>query len=135
MDYTLKTRQGKSRQEVFDHVRKKWVALTPEENVRQRYLLYLLNVKKFPLSHISIEHAVEVNGMLRRYDMVVFDEELKPFLVVECKAPSVNLSREVVEQACRYNMTLRAPYVCVTNGADIAMFAIDFENGTTERVS
>ena len=128
MAYTLKIRENGAQQEVFDPVRQKWVVLTPEEHVRQVFILYLLNVKGFPLSHLSVEHAVTVNGMTQRYDLVVFDDELQPYMVVECKAPHVKLTQQVVEQAGRYNAVLRAPIVCVTNGVERKLFRIDFEN-------
>lgn len=128
MAYTLKIRERGSQQEVFDPVRQKWVALTPEERVRQIFILYLLNVKEFPLSHLSVEHAVTVNGMTQRYDLVVFDDELKPHMVVECKAPHVKLTQQVADQAARYNAVLRAPLICVTNGVERKVFEIDFEN-------
>ena len=128
MAFTLKIRENGQQQEVFDPVRQKWVALTPEERVRQVFILYLLNVKGFPLSHLSVEHAVTVNGMTQRYDLVVFDDELQPYMVVECKAPHVKLTQQVADQAARYNAVLRAPIVCVTNGVERKLFRIDFEN-------
>ena len=128
MAYILKIRENGAQQEVFDPVRQKWVVMTPEEHVRQVFILYLLNVKGFPLSHLSVEHAVTVNGMTQRYDLVVFDDELQPYMVVECKAPYVKLTQQVVEQAGRYNAVLRAPLVCVTNGVERKLFRIDFEN-------
>ena len=128
MAFTLKIRENGTQQEVFDPVRQKWVVMTPEEHVRQVFILYLLNVKGFPLSHLSVEHAVTVNGMTQRYDLVVFDDELQPYMVVECKAPHVKLTQQVVEQAGRYNAVLRAPLVCVTNGVERKLFQIDFEN-------
>jgi len=109
-------------------VRQKWVVMTPEERVRQVFILYLLNVKGFPLSHLSVEHAVTVNGMTQRYDMVVFDNELQPYMVVECKAPHIKLTQKVVEQAGRYNSILKAPLLCVTNGVEQRVFEIDFED-------
>ena len=135
MAYTLKIRENESRQEIFDPVRKKWVALTPEERVRQIFILYLLNVKGFPLSHLSVEHAVTVNGMTQRYDLVAFDNNLQPYMVVECKAPHVKLTQKVVEQAGRYNSILRAPLLCVTNGLEHKVFHIDFTNGVITSVT
>ena len=129
MAFTLKIRENDAQQEVFDPVRQKWVVLTPEERVRQIFILYLLNVKKFPLSHLSVEHAVTVNGMTQRYDLVVFDDALQPYMVVECKAPHVKLTQKVAEQASRYNSVLKAPLLCVTNGVEKKVFEIDFENG------
>ena len=128
MAFTLKIRENGSQQEVFDPVRQKWVALTPEERVRQVFILYLLNVKEFPLSHLSVEHAVTVNGMTQRYDLVVFGNDLQPWMMVECKAPHVKLTQKVADQAARYNTVLRAPLICVTNGMEQRVFEIDFEN-------
>ena len=134
MSYTLKIRENGSQQEVFDPVRQKWVVMTPEERVRQVFILYLLNIKGFPLSHLSVEHAVTVNGMTQRYDLVVFDYELNPYMVVECKAPHIKLTQKVVEQAGRYNNVLRAPFVCVTNGVERMVFSVDFETGEVRRL-
>jgi hypothetical protein len=135
MTYTLKQRDGADKPEIFDPVRKKWVAMTPEEKVRQIFILYLLNIKGFPLSHLSVEHAVTVNGMTQRYDLVAFDNNLKPYMVVECKAPHVKLTQKVVEQAGRYNSILRAPLLCVTNGLEHKVFHIDFTNGVITSVT
>ena len=134
MAYTLKIRENGAQQEVFDPVRQKWVALTPEEHVRQVFILYMLNVKGFPLSHLSVEHAVTVNGMTQRYDLVVFDDELQPYMVVECKAPHVKLTQQVTDQAARYNAVLHAPLVCVTNGVERMVFRVDFESGEVTRI-
>lgn len=135
MTYTLKQRDGADKPEIFDPVRKKWVAMTPEEKVRQIFILYLLNIKGFPLSHLSVEHAVTVNGMTQRYDLVAFDNNLQPYMVVECKAPHVKLTQKVVEQAGRYNSILRAPLLCVTNGLEHKVFHIDFTNGVITSVT
>lgn len=128
MAFTLKIRESGSRKEVFDPVRQKWVVMTPEEQVRQVLILYLLNIKQLPLSHLSVEHTVTVNGMTQRYDLVVFGDDLKPWMVVECKAPHVKLTQKVVEQAGRYNSILKAPLLCVTNGVEQRVFEIDFED-------
>lgn len=128
MDYTLKQREVEGKPEIFDPVRRKWVAMTPEEKVRQVFILYLLNIKMFPISHLSVEHSVTVNGMTQRYDLVVFDNDLQPYMVVECKAPHVKLTQKVMEQAGRYNNILRAPLLCITNGLEHKVFHINFEH-------
>ena len=128
MAFTLKIRENGERKEVFDPVRQKWVVMTPEEHVRQVFILYLLNVKQLPLSHLSVEHAVTVNGMTQRYDLVVFGDDLQPWMMVECKAPHVKLTQKVADQAARYNSILKAPLLCVTNGVEQRVFEIDFEN-------
>ena len=135
MPYSLKIRENNLQREVFDPVRQKWVVMTPEEHVRQVFILYLLNAKQLPLSHLSVEHAVTVNGMPQRYDLVVFDDELNPYMVVECKRPNVKLTQKVAEQAARYNNVLRAPLVCVTNGVERLVFRVDFESGEVSRVA
>lgn len=132
MEYSLKIRKKEGRDEVFDHIRRKWLVLTPEERVRQQLILYLLNVKHVPLTHISVERAITVNGLTRRYDLVVYGLDMKPQMVVECKAPEVKITQEVVEQAGRYNKTLHAPVLGVTNGKEHFFFSIDFE---TEQIT
>lgn len=129
MTYSFKQRTQNGRTEVFDPVRRKWILLTPEERVRQYTILYLLNEKRVPVTHISVERAITVNGLTRRYDIVVYNTEKKPETVIECKAPDVPITQEVVEQAGRYNMTLRAPVLGVTNGKVRYFFHIDFETG------
>ena len=86
-----------------------------------------MNVKKIPASHISVERAITVNGLTKRYDLVVFGQDMKPQMVIECKAPHVELTQEVIAQAGRYNKTLRAPVLGVTNGSAHFFFTIDFE--------
>ena len=127
MEYTFRQREKDGRTEVFDPIRKKWLVLTPEERVRQQLILFLLNVKKIPASHISVEKAITVNGLTKRYDLVVFSPEGNPWMVIECKAPEVEITQAVVEQAGRYNKTLRAPILGVTNGSAHSFFTIDFE--------
>ena len=127
MEYTFRQREKDGRTEVFDPIRKKWLVLTPEERVRQQLILFLLNVKRIPASHISVERAITVNGLTKRYDLVVFSPEGNPWMVVECKAPEVEITQAVVEQAGRYNKTLRAPILGVTNGSTHFFFTIDFE--------
>lgn len=127
MEYTFKQREREGKTEVFDPIRKKWLVMTPEERVRQQLILFLLNVKKIPASHLSVERAITVNGLTKRYDLVVFGQDMKPQIVIECKAPHVELTQKVIAQAGRYNKTLRAPILGVTNGSAHFFFTIDFE--------
>ncbi len=100
---------------VFDVIRKAWFVLSPEEWVRQHLIHYLLEVKHFPASLISVEKQVILNQQSKRYDIVVY-RDLKPLLVVECKAPFVGLDNSVAEQALRYNLVLKAEYLMISNG-------------------
>ena len=116
---------------MFDIIRKKWIPFTEEEKVRQYLIHFLVSQKRIPESHLSVERQIAVNGLTRRYDLVVFDRVGAPWLVIECKAPQVELTQTVVEQVGRYNKTLRAPYIAVSNGRQSIFFRIDFE---TERI-
>ena len=128
----IKQRLNGGRTEVFDIIRKKWVPLTEEEKVRQYLIHFLVSQKDIPESHLSVERQITVNGLTRRYDLVVFDRAGAPWLVIECKAPQVELTQTVVEQVGRYNKTLRAPYISVSNGRQHFFFQIDFE---TEKIT
>ena len=113
--------------EVFDPIRKKWIILTEEEKVRQFCIHQLINEQNIPASHISVERQIEVNGLLKRYDIVVFNKQGAPWMVVECKAPHIALTQAVLEQVGRYNKTLKAEIIGVTNGTEQLFFNIDFE--------
>ncbi len=122
----LKQRQFEGRTEIFDPIRRKWVLLTEEEKVRQFFIHFIIDEKKIPASHISVEKQISVNQLTKRYDIVVHDRQGKAALVVECKAPSVALTQEVLAQVGRYNQTLQAPVIGVTNGKEHLFFSIDF---------
>lgn len=115
---------------VFDPIRKKEVVLTPEELLRQLVLLYLLEEMKYPAHRIRSEVGIEVNGLQKRCDIVVFDTGVKPWLLVECKSPKIALTQPVFEQAARYNMRLQAPYLVITNGLATFCCALDFEQSS-----
>jgi len=125
----LKTRSYNGVEQVFDPIRKKWIVFTEEEKVRQFFILKLINELQVPISHISVERKITLNGLAKRYDIVVY-KEAKPWMVVECKAPHIPLTQEVLEQAGRYNQTLNAEVIGVTNGAQQKFFRIDFEKET-----
>ena len=101
---------------VWDPVRKLWTAFTPEENVRQAFVSYLVSYKGYPISHIANEQGIELNGMSRRCDSVVYDKTGQPKVIVEYKAPTVSLSQKVFDQIARYNLVLHVDYLIVSNG-------------------
>jgi type I site-specific restriction endonuclease len=112
---------------VFDVVRKKWYLLTPEEWVRQHLILFLNKEKGCPLSLMAVEKALQYNGMLRRSDLVVYSTDTTPLLLAECKAPEIRITESVFDQVARYNMSLRVPFLMVTNGLQHFCCKIDFE--------
>jgi hypothetical protein len=128
--HALKTRNHEDSAQVFDPVRKKWVSLTLEELVRQSLILYFIDVHGFPASRISVERQIMIHGMRRRYDVVLWDKKAEPILLVECKAPSIPVTQSTLDQIARYNIALRVPYLCVTNGTTSYCCAIDFDKGT-----
>lgn len=110
------TRCVEGRQEVLDIVRHRYVALTPEEWVRQQVIHYLHFQLGYPLELMQVEGQISVNGQVRRCDIVIYDKSVHPVMIVECKQPEVAISQKVADQACRYNLTLRVPYIFLTNG-------------------
>lgn len=99
---------------IYDDVRRQYVALTPEEWVRQHCLHWLVHHKHYPIGRCSVERMITGTGM--RFDMLFVDAHLRPFLLVECKAPDVPVSADTMRQSAWYNLTLKAPYVLLTNG-------------------
>ena len=102
---------------IFDESRKRWVRLTPEEWVRQNFLQYLVQVKKYPLSLIAVEKEIMLGELRKRFDILVFDQQHQPWMMIECKAMEVDLSEEVLQQVLRYSITVPAPYLIITNGS------------------
>jgi len=114
-------------QYIWDATRRKWVKLTPEEWVRQNFVQYLLDVKKYPASLMAIEKGIELNGLKKRCDVVIFQDK-KPWMIVECKEPNVPLSESTFMQIIRYNMVLQVPFLVITNGSNTLGWRIS-ENG------
>jgi len=100
---------------IFDVVRKKYIVLTPEEWVRQHVVHYLLEDKGYPSSLLAIETGIKFQGMIRRCDLVAYKAG-QPYLLIECKASSVALTKEVIAQIARYQSVLSVPYLFITNG-------------------
>jgi hypothetical protein len=125
--YSFNIKFQEQRKYIFDTLRKKYVLLTPEEWVRQNFLKYLIEEKKYPASLISVEMEMKLNKLSKRCDAVVFDRNANPVLIVECKAASVKINQAVFEQIARYNMQLKVNYLIVTNGLTHYCCKIDFE--------
>lgn len=114
--YTFRVKNSENRTLIFDDIRKKFVKLTPEEWVRQHVIQFLLKEKKYPLSHINVEKQITLNGLKKRYDIVVFRPNGELHLLVECKAPEINISQTTFDQIAQYNFKLNASYLMLTNG-------------------
>ncbi len=110
----LQTTEGKTK--VFDPVRKRWLVLTPEEHVRQYLLQYLAGVMQYPASLLSVEKTIAVGKMSKRFDLVVFDRDHKPWMLVECKKPDVPIDEKTLHQLLNYQNTIQCRYLVLTNG-------------------
>ncbi len=102
--------------EVFDSLRKKWVALTPEEWVRQNFVHFLIQHRAVPMAFMTNELALTLNGTARRADTMIYTRALKPLCVVEYKAPHIAITQKVFDQIARYNSVIAAPFLIVSNG-------------------
>ena len=118
----IKTTAGK--EFIFDNVRKRWVIFTPEEWVRQNFLQYLVVIKNYPAALIAVEKVIELGDIKKRFDIVLYDNNHHPWMVVECKEMSVALDTKVLDQVLRYNVTLQVPYLVITNGSYCYAFEI-----------
>ena len=112
-------------EKVFDPLRRKEVPLTPEEKVRQNFIAYLHNEGGIPFVRMSSEWSFVYNGRRYRADIVVFDRNLNPDILVECKAPSVTIDAAVIEQAIRYARQLKPRIIALTNGKVTYGFVLD----------
>ena len=113
--------------DVFDIIRKKWVTLTPEEYVRQYFIHYMINSLSFPTTHISVEQAFQFeNGKTQRADIVAYNSNGKPMMLIECKASSIKITNDIFTQATRYNAVVKAKYIIVTNG--LSHYLLSTEN-------
>lgn len=113
-EFRIKSNENKTL--IFDSLRKKYIVLTPEEWVRQNFIQYLIQVKKYPSTLIAIEKQLIINGLKKRTDIVIFNRDGVADILIECKAPSVILSQKTFDQIARYNLKLNAAYLIVTNG-------------------
>ncbi|MCB0569523.1 MAG: type I restriction enzyme HsdR N-terminal domain-containing protein [Phaeodactylibacter sp.] len=128
----LKVKRENDKRLIFDPARKKWVALQPEELVRQLFIQYLVAEKGYSLALINTEKGLKVNTLSKRFDLLVYDRGFQPFFLVECKAPQVAISQDVFRQAAWYNMPLKVSYLLVTNGIESYCCHIDYERQAYE---
>jgi type I site-specific restriction endonuclease len=126
--YQFRFKNSENKVAIFDEIRKKFIILTPEEWVRQHVVHYLISDKKFPKSWINVEKRIQLNGLTKRYDVVVFNTDGSIFLLVECKAPEIKISQHTFDQIARYNRALKADYLMVTNGLEHYFCQMDYEN-------
>ncbi|MEI9807953.1 MAG: type I restriction enzyme HsdR N-terminal domain-containing protein [Bacteroidota bacterium] len=113
---SFRTKNESGREYVFDVLRKKWLLLTPEEWVRQNFLQYLTEVMHYPSSLIAVEKEIMLGELKKRFDILVYDKDHTSWMIVECKAETVTLNEETLQQALRYNISVPAEFLLITNG-------------------
>lgn len=126
--YQFRFKNSENKVAIFDVIRKKFIVLTPEEWVRQHVVQFLLEEKNYPKSLINVEKVLKVNGLRKRYDVVVYNSDGSIFILVECKAPEIKIAQATFDQIATYNMTLNAQFLMVTNGLNHYFCQMDFEN-------
>lgn len=131
-DVKLTEKDGKKL--VFCRIRKKELVLQPEELVRQAYVNYLVDGLGFSVMKIAVERGLKVNGLYRRFDIMVYDKKVEPLVLVECKSMYVELNQDVLEQVSHYNIGLKVPFLVVTNGKAQHVFRLNEEGDEYEEI-
>ena len=126
--FSFRFKNKENKISIFDVIRKRFVILQPEEWVRQHCIHYLIDYKGYPKSLINIEKELIINSLRKRYDIVVFNSDGSIHLMVECKAPSININQNVFDQIALYNLSLNATYLMISNGINHYYCQMDFKN-------
>ncbi len=126
----IKLKKEGNKPYIFDPIRKKYLVLQPEEFVRQLVLLHLMKEEEYPQNRIRVEMMLKVNELKKRCDILIFDKDLKPYLLVECKAANIKITQDTFDQIARYNLSLEVKYLLVTNGLDTYCCEMDYENSS-----
>lgn len=127
-EFSFRFKNSENKISIFDVIRKKFVILQPEEWVRQHCVQYLIQVKGYPTSLINVEKELKINDLKKRYDIVVFNPDGSILIMVECKAFKIKIDQTTFDQIARYNLTLNAKYLMVTNGLNHYYCQMDFKN-------
>ncbi|MBL7734476.1 MAG: type I restriction enzyme HsdR N-terminal domain-containing protein [Chitinophagaceae bacterium] len=121
-DHHFRMKEEGGKEFIFDEIRRSWLRLTPEEWVRQNFVQYLLQVKRYPSSLLALEKRILVGELFKRFDILVYDRRHQPWMLIECKAMEVPLSGPTLEQVLRYNIAVPVPYLTITNGNACVVF-------------
>jgi len=132
--FKYKLKNSENKVFIFDVIRKKYIQLTPEEWVRQHWVHHLINQKNYPKSLVSVEKQLLINNLKKRTDIVVYNNLGKPHLIVECKAPSVKITQSVFDQIARYNLSLQAKYLVLSNGINHFFTAFNSQTKSVSKI-
>ena len=126
--YNFKLKEEGNKVFIFDSIRKKYLQLTPEEWVRQNFVQFLIQEKKYPQSLFSIEKGIKVSNTNKRVDIAIYNTDRNIEVLIECKAPEVKITQKAFDQIARYNLTLNAKFLVVTNGLNHFYAIMDYQN-------
>jgi hypothetical protein len=112
----FRLKKEKEKDFIFDSLRKKWLLLTPEEWVRQNFVQYLVQVKNYPADLIAQEKVLQLGELKKRFDILVYDKQHRPWMMIECKAPEIKLNESVLQQLLRYHISIPVGFLVITNG-------------------
>jgi len=126
-DYSFRLSRVDAREFIYDPIRKKEVVLTPEEWVRQHVIAFFCETQNYPISLIAVEREIKFNQLKKRFDVLLFNKNGQPEMLVECKAPEVKLSSETLFQISTYNMVFKVPFLFVSNGLSHLLFQLNEE--------
>lgn len=115
--YPFRIRKENDHEYIFDELRKSWLRLTPEEWVRQNFVRYLIQVRNYPSSFIAIEKEIQLGELRKRFDILVYDKNHQPWMMIECKEMNVHITEKVLQQLLRYNIAVPVSYLIITNGS------------------
>ena len=128
--YQIRVKETHGRKQIFDILRRKYVALTPEEWVRQHFIHYLVEHKNYPSSLLANEVSLQIGEKRMRADCVLYDNQLHPRMIIEYKAPNITLTQKVFDQITVYNLLLHVDYLIVSNGMITYICKMDYEKQT-----
>ena len=126
--FSIKTKLVNSKEYLFDELRKKWILSTPEEEIRQQFWKYLHFEKKYPLSLMAIEKTMKFNGLIKRFDLLIYDRYGNPNIIVECKSRNVKINESALDQILSYQYKIGAKYLVLTNGNETYCIGIDLSS-------
>ena len=126
--FSIKTKLVNSKEYLFDELRKKWILSTPEEEIRQQFWKYLHFEKKYPVSLMAIEKTMKFNGLIKRFDLLIYDRNGNPNIIVECKSRNVKINESALDQILSYQYKIGAKYLVLTNGNETYCIGIDLSS-------
>ena len=126
--FSIKTKLVNSKEYLFDELRKKWILSTPEEEIRQQFWKYLHFEKKYPVSLMATEKTIVINGLNKRFDLLIYDRNGNPNIIVECKSRNVKINESALDQILSYQYKIGAKYLVLTNGNETYCIGIDLSS-------